>query len=414
MSGMMKLSLFARTICVASSGCVLAASTCGLLAAPASARGFGGFGGGGFGGGGHFGGGGFGGGGFGGRFGGGGHDWGGGGGIGGGGHTWGGGGTHDWGGGDHDWGGGGSEGGFGHVANFQNRTPTQFNRTDLQNQSQSIRNSFNGNTFDRNNTYNRNFDNDFNNRNVYNYNHFGPYGYHDGYWHGGYGPYYHPYNVNVYGAWGYPAAWVVPGWSAATAWTFAGVSSLAAFLGLAAVAEDGKGGNGGGNSSSNVTYNNNQVYYNGQPVGTQEQYYQQAQQLAQAGVNDYVAPQQTDASNWQSLGVFALAQPGENNSNMLLQLAINKQGIVHGSYYNQLTNETSEVYGSLDKKTQRISWTIGNNTGTVFDAGLSDLVNNESSVLVHYGPTNTQRMTLVRLQQAPMQQQQNTAQTFPG
>jgi hypothetical protein len=82
---------------------------------------------------------------------------------------------------------------------------------------------------------------------------------------------------------------------------------------------------------------------------------------------------------------------------MLLQLAINQKGIVRGNYTNQLTNENSQIYGALDKKTQRISWTIGANNSTVFDTSLSDLVNDDSQVLVHYGPTNTRTMALIRL-----------------
>jgi hypothetical protein len=402
----------------------IAAAFFAASALPAQARGFGGgFGGGGFGGGGR----GFGGGDFGGRsFGGGdfgGRGFGGGGDFGGGGRSFGGfsnwgGGAHSFGGGGRDWGnftntgwrGGGGladhgEGGFGNIAGLQNRTPENFNRTNISNQSSAVRNSFN---------------NDVNHTTVNNFNHYGPYGY--GGWHGygaygwhGYGPYgWHGY----YGyGWGFPGVWYVPGWSTAAAWSFAGVASLGAFLGMADLAS---GGGGGGSSTSNVTYNNNNVYVNGQPVGTSEQYYTQAQQLAQSGIDNYVqpAPDYSDSSsqvqdpdaptdsggaaaNWQPLGVFALATPGQSSSNEMLQLAINKDGIIRGNYYNQLTNERSEVYGSLNKKTGRVSWTIGTNTATVFDAGIKDLTENDSSVLVHYSPTNTARMTLVRLQAPP-------------
>jgi hypothetical protein len=388
----------------------IALAISGSVMLPVQARGFGG---GGFGGGRSFGGGGFGGGRSFGGFGGGDRSFGG---FGGGDRSFGGfgdrggttfgGGTRDW--SNHGIGNytsgaagwhGGDEGGFGHIAGFQNHAPDTFNRTNISDQGTNIRHSFN---------------NDFNHYNQYNFNHYGGYGYgHYGdwnQWHGWHGYY------GGYG-WGFPGVWYVPGWSTAAAWTFAGVASLGAFLGMA----DFGGGGGGGNvSTSNVTYNNNNVYVNGQPVGSAEQYYQQAQQLAQSGITNYQQPvgsydetaQQsqdpdapTDAAgnsgDWRALGVFALAPPGESTSNQLMQLAINKDGIVRGNYYNQLTNETSEVYGSLDKSTGRISWTIGNNTGTVFDAGLSDLTGDDSSVLVHYSPTNTQRMTLVRLQPPP-------------
>ena len=129
-----------------------------------------------------------------------------------------------------------------------------------------------------------------------------------------------------------------------------------------------------------------------------------AQQLAQAGLPPVNLPVQSpapavNAEEWQPLGVFALSEPGQSQSNMLLQMAVNRNGVVHGNYYNQLTNEQSEIYGSLDKQTQRISWTIGSNTSTVFDASFGDLVKDDASVLVHDGPTNTQRMLLFRLQQ---------------
>ena len=66
---------------------------------------------------------------------------------------------------------------------------------------------------------------------------------------------------------------------------------------------------------------------------------------------------------------------------------------------NQLTNEKSQIYGQLDKKTQRISWTIGENNTTVFDTSLAALTKDDSQVLVHYGPNNTGTMALIRLQQ---------------
>lgn len=410
----------------------------GLMCVPAYARGFGGGGGGHFGGGGFGHAGGFGGaggfghaGGFGGA-GGFGHAGGVGGfgGAGGFGHVGGFGGAGGFGhaggvagyGGDHSWS-GAHEGGFGSISGYQNRTPESFNRTNVSNQATSVRGSFN-NDFDTKN---------FNHVNNVDVNHYGGYGDH-GYGYHGYGGYgwhgygYHPYSYGYhpYGyGWGYPGSWYVPGWSTAAAWTFAGVSTLGTFLGLASL------GSGGGSSTSNVTYNNDNVYVNQQPAGSQAQYYQQAQQLAQTGVDDYTpglatapnyyaasetgedddsdgaasAPTSApaNASDWQSLGVFSLVEPGQTQSNMMMQLAINKSGVLHGNYYNQLTNESSEIYGALDKKTQRVSWTIGTNPQTVFDAGLSDLTGQDSSVLVHYSPTNTQRMTLVRMQQPQAQ-----------
>lgn len=182
-----------------------------------------------------------------------------------------------------------------------------------------------------------------------------------------------------------------------------GLTTLTSFLGIAALADSDKN-NGNGNSVSNVTYEGPNVYINGNPAGTQADYYNQAEQLASAG-QQYVDTTSNSGSSgggnsqWQPLGVFSLAQKGQTQSSMLFQLAINKDGIVRGNYMNQLTNETDQVYGSLDKKTQRISFTIGQNTdnSTVFDTSLSDITKDDAPVLVHYGPNNTQAMMLVRL-----------------
>jgi hypothetical protein len=210
------------------------------------------------------------------------------------------------------------------------------------------------------------------------------------------------------GGWGfgYPWRWYVPGWSAATFWTFAGLSTLANFLGMESLIDTAVPPM----SSSVVIYEGDNVYVNSQPYGSSQDYYEQAKQLALTGkqplgqVQDYGPSAGTSTSQaqpWQPLGVFALARSGQTDSDMILQLAINKDGIVHGNYFNQLTNESLEVQGAIDKKTQRISWTIGDNPKTVFDAGLGDLIKSESTVLVHYGPEATTRMSLLRLQQPP-------------
>ncbi len=292
----------------------------------------------------------------------------------------GGGGKPDFGGGGKpDFGGGGkfpSDNGFNHISGWQHRVPNNINQNNLTRQGHNIRNSFNNDTF-----------------NQVNVNRYGaPYG--------GYG--YHPYGYGF----GYPCSWYAPGWSTATAWTCAGLATLGGFLGMASL-----GASGGSEpaSSSTVVYDGDNVYVNGRPGGSSQEYYQQAQQLAQTALSSSQTQAQPDLSGsspdqsqqWQPLGVFALAEPGQTDSNMILQLAINSSGIVKGNYYNQLTNEKAEIYGALDKNTQRISWTIGTNPDAVFDAGLGDLVKDDSSVLVHYGPTNTSRMALIRLQQPP-------------
>ena len=64
-------------------------------------------------------------------------------------------------------------------------------------------------------------------------------------------------------------------------------------------------------------------------------------------------------TTWQPLGVFAMVGEGETKSTNIFQLAVNKDGVIRGNYYNALTDTTEPVYGSVDKKTQRAAWTVG-------------------------------------------------------
>ncbi|HEV3417794.1 MAG TPA: protocadherin, partial [Pirellulales bacterium] len=59
--------------------------------------------------------------------------------------------------------------------------------------------------------------------------------------------------------------------------------------------------------------------------------------------------------------------------------------------------------GAVDKQTQRAAWTVGDNKTTVYDAGISNLSNDEAPVLIHIGKDKTQQWMLVRLKQTDQQ-----------
>lgn len=209
-------------------------------------------------------------------------------------------------------------------------------------------------------------------------------------------------NFHSYGLYGrgwytaHPGAWFAAGWTAGRVWTAATWASLTpwiGFYGMQPVYYD---------YGNNVTYQDNSVYINGQDVGTAQEYYDQAQQLATAGG-------QTDASSdgdWLPLGVFAMSQSGQSNSNMVIQLAVNKAGAIRGNYTDTTSNHTLPVQGSVDKKTQRAAWTIGGNKSTVIETGLYNLTKEEAPALVHFGADRTQQWLLVRLKQNQQDAQQ--------
>ena len=80
---------------------------------------------------------------------------------------------------------------------------------------------------------------------------------------------------------------------------------------------------------------------------------------------------------------------------------LSKSGAIAGNYYSVLTGATLPVHGAVDKQTQRAAWTVGENTTTVYDAGISSLTKDEMPVLVHFGKEQTQQWMLVRMKQPP-------------
>ena len=136
---------------------------------------------------------------------------------------------------------------------------------------------------------------------------------------------------------------------------------------------------------SNVVYEGDTVYVNGDSVGTQEQYAQQAITIADTG-------KQAEASKeeeWLSLGVFAMVQGEQTDSNDLFQLAVNKAGTIRGNFYNALSDTTLPVYGSVDKKTQRAAWTVGDSKEPIYEAGFANLTKSETTMMVHFGKDRT-------------------------
>ena len=142
-----------------------------------------------------------------------------------------------------------------------------------------------------------------------------------------------------------------------------------------------------------MVYEGDTVYVNGDSVGTPVQYAEQAVVIADTGKQ---APA-TKEEEWLSLGVWAMVQGEQVNGNDLFQLAVNKQGVIRGNYYNVLGDTTLAVYGQVDKKTQRAAWTVGDKKEPIYEAGFANLTKPETTMLVHFGKDRTQQWTLVRM-----------------
>ena len=148
----------------------------------------------------------------------------------------------------------------------------------------------------------------------------------------------------------------------------------------------------------NVYYDDDIVYMNGERVATADEYFQQATRLASTAKDETA-----DKTEWLPLGVFALSRGDTGVSNTVLQLAVSKEGVISGTYYNSDTDIARPVKGTLDKKTQRAAWTFadGKDTNIVMETGINNLTQDQTESLVHFGKDITQQWLMVRLQEPP-------------
>jgi hypothetical protein len=153
-------------------------------------------------------------------------------------------------------------------------------------------------------------------------------------------------------------------------------------------------------SGGNVYYQDNSVYIDGEEYCSAEQYYQQASEIAASAPE--TSDEQAEEMEWMPLGVFALTAEGVNASSMYLQLALSKEGVIAGTFYNESTGATHPVEGMVDEETQRAVWKAadGTNPDLIMETGIYNLTQDTADVLVHFGPEQTQEAMLVRLEES--------------
>lgn len=187
----------------------------------------------------------------------------------------------------------------------------------------------------------------------------------------------------------YPGAWFAAGWTAARIWTAPVWGSVASYCSYPAepIYYD---------YGETVVYSGDTVTINGEQEVPAAQYSQQATDLATAGKDAKV---EAKGDDFQPLGVFAMVSGDETTSSNIFQLAVNKDGVIRGNYYNALADTTEPLYGSVDKKTQRAAWTVAERKTPVYEAGIANLTKDETTMLAHFSKDNTQQFTLVRIPQ---------------
>jgi hypothetical protein len=143
----------------------------------------------------------------------------------------------------------------------------------------------------------------------------------------------------------------------------------------------------------NVMFQSGYVYIDGTPIATVDQYAATAAELAV--VEPPLNPDQP--VDWLPLGTFALsASEADTNPARVLQLAVDPEGNLSGTLFNETTNQTYAVLGRVDRETQRVAFTINGNQDVVLETGIYNLTQDQTPLLAH-GEGRTETYMLLRL-----------------
>ena len=143
-------------------------------------------------------------------------------------------------------------------------------------------------------------------------------------------------------------------------------------------------------------YNEDEVYYGDMSVATAEEYADQAATICEAAP-DSLNPQNYE---WMPLGVFAVTQDREatgDTPTLYMQLAVSEDGIISGTFKNMANGDVQTLEGMVDKKSQRVAWSVQGKSSPIVETGLSNWTQDTTPVLVHFADGQTQQWLFVRL-----------------
>lgn len=105
----------------------------------------------------------------------------------------------------------------------------------------------------------------------------------------------------------------------------------------------------------------------------------------------------TDPTEWLTIGVFALAQTGQTEPTTLIQLSVNKQGLLNGTYYDLVSDNGTPIAGQIDTTTERAAWTVGPNSKNVFTTTIETLTSETGPAKLNLPGGKTQDWNLIRV-----------------
>ncbi len=205
--------------------------------------------------------------------------------------------------------------------------------------------------------------------------------------------YYHRFNNYPWNYW-----WRRPTWVVASGWFI--WSAPPAVWSQPVYYDYGSGGN--------VTFQNNYVFIDNQQVASTSEFAESAAALATVAPPE--SEEQAAEAEWLPLGTFALStHEADVEPTRVLQIAVDKSGIISGTLYNQQTDQADAIQGQVDKETQRVAFRIGESDTIVAETGLYNLTQDEAPLLIHFGSERVEQYVLVRLESTEEAETDNAA-----
>ena len=109
---------------------------------------------------------------------------------------------------------------------------------------------------------------------------------------------------------------------------------------------------------------------------------------------------QADEGEWLPLGVYALATDAAQAgySNIFIQLAINQQGDIAGTYYNASTDKYYPIEGAVNQESQQAYWRVTEGTfAPAMTTGIYNLTQDVVDVQLTFPGGDVQNWILVRI-----------------
>ncbi len=97
-------------------------------------------------------------------------------------------------------------------------------------------------------------------------------------------------------------------------------------------------------------------------------------------------------------GSFAIiSEDDQSKTDKIIQLALNRKGVVRGNYQDMISEKVTPVTGSVDSATERVALKLEGNDSLVMETGFYNLTNDEVPALIHFNAESQQAITLIRL-----------------